>query len=264
MRLKYNYPTMGYSHLTLDVADDGIALITFNRPQKLNALNAATLAELDDALARCDSGDVRALILTGAGEKAFVAGADIGELPTDSPMALELAQRGQRVFRHLELMRKPSIAAVNGFALGGGLELAMACTMRVAAETAKLGQPEVKLGIICGYAGTQRLPRLVGRGKAMEMLLTGEPIDAAEAYRIGLVNHVVAADAVVSFSRELLHKVLANAALAIGMTMDAVDVGLSSGFEEGSRFEAAAFAVAAGTPEARARIRTFLEKRAAK
>lgn len=253
---------MAYSHLTLAVGADGIALATINRPEKLNALNAATFADLDQLLTDCAANpEVRALILTGAGEKAFVAGADIGELSNDPPLAVELARRGQRVMRRLELLGKPSLAAINGFALGGGLELAMACTLRVAADTARLGQPEVKLGIIPGYAGTQRLPRLVGRGKALEMLLTGEPVDASEAARIGLVNHVVPAAELLDFSRALLGRVLSSGAMALSLCMEAVDMGLNCGFEEGSRFEAAAFGLAAGTEECRSRIRAFLEKR---
>ena len=257
---------MAYSHITFALTDGGIALITVNRPEKLNALNAATMAELDDAFARCESDStVRALIVTGAGEKAFVAGADINELAALDPVqSIATSRSGQRTLRRLELMHKPSVAAVNGFALGGGLELAMACTMRVASPNARLGQPEVKLGLIAGYAGTQRLPRLVGEGKAMEVLLTGEPIDAAEAYRIGLVNHVVPQDKLLEFVRELLNKVLANAPVAVGLTMQAVDVGMSSGFEEGCRFEATAFGVAAGTEDRREGTRAFLEKRPAK
>jgi len=257
---------MAYSHITFALTDGGIALVTLNRPDKLNALNAATMAELDDVFARCESdGSVRALILTGAGEKAFVAGADINELAAADPVqSIATAQRGQRTLRRLELMPKPSVAAVNGFALGGGLELAMACTMRVASPNARMGQPEVKLGLIAGFAGTQRLPQLVGKGKAMELLLTGEPIDAAEAHRIGLVNHVVPQDKLLEFAKELLRKVLANAPVAVGLTMQAIDIGLSSGFEEGCRFEATAFGVAAGTEDRREGTRAFLEKRPAK
>lgn len=257
---------MAYSHIALDFGDDGVATVTVSRPEKLNALNAATMAELDDAFARCESdAAVRGLILTGAGEKAFVAGADINELAVLDPVqSIATAQRGQRTLRRLELMPKPSIAAVNGFALGGGLELAMACTMRVASPNARLGQPEVKLGLIAGFAATQRLPRLVGRGKAMEILLTGDPVDAAEAHRIGLVNHVVPQDQLLAFARDLLKKILANAPVAVGLTMQAIDVGLNSGFEEGSRFEATAFGVAAATADRREGTQAFLEKRPAK
>src|SRR5215475_3510921 len=184
---------MSYSHIVFEAEADGIAVVTVNRPAKLNALSGAVVEELGDAFGRvAGEKDLRAVILTGAGEKAFVAGADIQELATASPVDMQrTAVRGQRILRGLETMGKPSVAAVNGFALGGGLELAMACTVRFASENAKLGQPEVKLGIIPGYGGTQRLPRLVGRGVALEMLLDGDPITAADAHRIGLVNAVV-------------------------------------------------------------------------
>src|ERR1051325_421469 len=176
----------------------------------------------------------RAIILTGAGQKAFVAGADIRELKSLSAMgARDFALRGQRVFRMLETCGKPSVAAVNGFALGGGLELAMSCTVRVASENAKLGQPEVKLGIIPGDGGTQRLPRIVGRGRALELLLSGEPIPAAEAHRMGLVNAVVPQSELLSYSRAWLEKVLANGPLALALCMDAVDTGLDAGLEAG-------------------------------
>jgi Enoyl-CoA hydratase/carnithine racemase len=257
---------MSYSYILFDLAEDGIALLTFNRPEKLNALNGGLLTELDDALGRVEKEDsIRGLILTGAGEKAFVAGADIRELASASPVELHsLALRGQRIFRRLELLPKPSIAAINGFALGGGLEVAMSCTLRVASENAKLGQPEVKLGIIAGYGGTQRLPRLVGRGRALEMLLTGESVTAQEAYRIGLVNYVVPQAELIPFSRELMTKILANAPVALRLTMQSVDVGLNAGLDEGLRFEAAAFAVSAATADKEEGTRAFLEKRTAK
>ena len=191
-----------------------------------------------------------------------MAGADIQELAALSPLeAHEFARRGQQVFRMLETSHKPSVAAVNGFALGGGLELAMACTVRFAAENARMGQPEVKLGIIPGYGGTQRLPRLVGRGRALEMLLAGDPVTAAEAYRIGLVNAVVPQAELLNYSRAWLGKALANAPAALGLVMEAVDVGLNAGLEEGLRFEAAAFAVSAATDDGREGARAFLEKR---
>ena len=257
---------MSYKNIVFELAEDGIATLTMNRPAKRNALNADTISELDHSLQRVESdAAIRALLLTGAGDKAFVAGADISELADADPMlAGTLSLRGQRVFRRLELMPKPSVAAINGFALGGGLELAMACTMRVAASTAQLGQPEVKLGIIAGYGGTQRLARLAGPAKAMEWLLTGDLIDAAEAHRTGLVNHVVAPDELVEFSRALLRRVLANGPVAIGLTMQAVDVGLNSGLEEGLRFEATAFAAVAATEDRKEGTRAFLEKRAAR
>ena len=256
---------MPYSHILFQVEESGIALLTVNRPEKLNALSGAVIGELGDAFGRvANDPAIRAAILTGAGEKAFVAGADIGELAALSPYeARAFALRGQAVFRQLETCGKPSVAAVNGFALGGGLELAMACTVRFASEDARLGQPEVKLGIIPGYGGTQRLPRLVGRGRAMELLLAGDPIPAAEAYRIGLVNAVMPREELLDYCRGWLRKVLANGPLALGLVMDAVDTGLESGLEEGLRFEAAAFGVSAATEDSKEGTRAFLEKRRA-
>jgi len=255
---------MSYSHILFETAEDGIALFTVNRPQKLNALNRVVIAELDDAIGRvADDHSIRGLIVTGAGEKAFVAGADISEIAETPPvLAQEMSLRGQRVFRRLETIGKPSIAAINGWALGGGLELALSCTMRIAAPAAKLGQPEVKLGILAGYGGTQRLPRLVGRGRALELLLTGEPIDAAEAYRIGLVNHIVEGPQLIEFARNLLRKIFSNGPLAVALSMQAVDVGLNCGLEEGLRYEAAAFGVVSATEDRREGTRAFLEKRA--
>ena len=238
-------------------------MLTVNRPEKLNALNSETVLELADAVARAraDAG-VRALIVTGAGEKAFVAGADINQLALLSPIEAQgYAERGQRLFREIEMLPKPTLAAINGYALGGGLELAMACAVRVASENARLGQPEVKLGILPGYGGTQRLPRLVGRGRALEMLLSGEPVTAAEAHRIGLVNHVVPQAELMEFSRQWLRKALANAPLALGLTMQAVDVGMEAGLEQGLRFEAAAFGLTTATEDKREGTRAFLEKR---
>jgi enoyl-CoA hydratase len=254
---------MSYSHILFEVDAGGIALITVNRPEKLNALSGAVIADLHQAFERiAGERDIRAAILTGAGEKAFVAGADIQELAALSSLeAREFARCGQQVFRMLETSHKPSVAAVNGFALGGGLELAMACTVRFAAENARLGQPEVKLGIIPGYGGTQRLPRLVGRGRALEMLLAGDPVTAAEAWRIGLVNAVVPQAELLNYSRAWLGKALANAPAALGLVMEAVDVGLNAGIEEGLRFEATAFAVSAATDDGREGTRAFLEKR---
>jgi enoyl-CoA hydratase len=256
---------MPYSYLLTDVDDAGIALISINRPEKLNALSGAVVAELENAFADiARQSAIRALILTGSGEKAFVAGADINELSQLTAFeARQFALRGQRTFRMLETMVKPSVAAINGYALGGGLELAMACSVRFAAESAMMGQPEVKLGIIPGYGGTQRLPRLVGRGRALELLLSGETISAAEAHRIGLVNAVVPKPDLLSHSRAWLGKALANAPLALGLVMEAVDTGLNSGLEEGLRFEAAAFGVSAATEDRREGARAFLEKRRA-
>src|SRR5580765_1329140 len=254
---------MPYSDILFHVEESGIALLTVNRPEKLNALSGAVIAELADAFGRVASDPaIRAAILTGAGEKSFVAGADIRELAELSPYETRaFALRGQAAWRTLETAGKPTVAAINGFALGGGLELAMACTVRFASEKARLGQPEVKLGIIPGYGGTQRLPRLVGRGRALELLLSGEPVSAAEAHRIGLVNAVVPQAELLNHSRSWLQKVLANGPLALGLVMEAVDVGLDCGIDAGLRFEAAAFGASAATEDRREGTRAFLEKR---
>ncbi|MCU1236967.1 MAG: short chain enoyl-CoA hydratase [Candidatus Solibacter sp.] len=256
---------MPYSHILFDVSDAGIALITINRPDKLNALSGAVIGELEQAFAEVTrKPEVRAAILTGAGEKAFVAGADIKELEALTAYEIRtLALRGQGIFRAIETCGKPSVAAINGFALGGGLELAMACTVRFASENAKVGQPEVKLGLTPGYGGTQRLPRLIGRGRALELLLAGDPIPAAEAYRIGLVNAVMPQSELLDYSRTWLAKVLANGPVALALVMEAVDTGLSCGLEEGLRFEAAAFGLTAATEDRREGTRAFLEKRRA-
>ena len=253
---------MPYELVTFDVAHR-IATITVNRPEKLNALNAATIAELDRAIDEARArDDVAAVILTGAG-RAFAAGADITEIVASNPVeARELALRGQRMMRKFETSPKPTVAAVNGFALGGGCELAMACHIRVAAEGAKFGQPEVKLGIVPGYGGTQRLPRLVGKGRALQLLLSAEMIDAAEAYRIGLVNQVVPAGEAVAAARALLAPVLANGALAVALCLEAVDRGLDMGLDDGLAFEAGAFGLLAATADMREGMTAFLEKRA--
>src|SRR5438270_7834912 len=254
-----------YSHILFEADESGIAQITVNRPDKLNALSGALVVELRNAFERvANDAEIRAAIVTGAGEKAFVAGADINELAVLSPFqAREYAIRGQQTFRLLETSAKPWVAAVNGFALGGGLELAMACTVRFASDNARLGQPEVKLGIIPGYGGTQRLPRLVGRGRALELLLSGDPISAAEAHRIGLVNALVPQTDLLAYSKAWLAKVLANGPLALDLVMEAVDAGLNGGIEEGLRFEASAFGLVAGTQDRVEGTRAFLEKRKA-
>ena len=255
---------MSFANITFE-ASDGVGLLTVNRPDKLNALNAKTVGELDEVVARvAEDSSIRALIVTGAGEKAFVAGADINELAVATPLEAEsLARRAQRVFRRLETMRKISVAAVNGFALGGGLELAMACTVRFASPNARLGQPEVKLGIVPGYGGTQRLPRLVGRGRALEMLLGGEPVDAQRAFEMGLVNQIFPREELVARSRAWLEKALANAPVALALVMEAVDVGLDAGLEQGLRFEAVAFGLACATEDRNEGTQAFLEKRKA-
>jgi enoyl-CoA hydratase len=254
---------MSYNLIVFEASEDGAAVVTVNRPEKLNALSAALLGELDDAFRRVESdAGVRGLIVTGAGEKAFVAGADVGEIPVgDAAAAREMSLRGQAVFGRLERMGKPSVAVINGYALGGGLELALCCSMRVASENAKLGFPEIGLGIMPGYGGTQRLARLVGRGCALEMLLTGEPIGAAEAERIGLVNHVVPRAGLLDFSRGLLRRIFGNAPLAASSILEAVDKGSNRSLEEGLRVEAAAFGALAATEDAVEGTRAFIEKR---
>jgi enoyl-CoA hydratase len=255
---------VSFEHILFAVDEAGIALVTINRPEKRNALSRAVVKELGaafDCVAE-DSG-VRAAIVTGAGDVAFAAGADIGELARLSSVEMrQYSLDGQRVFRRLETAGKPSVAAVNGFALGGGLELALAATVRVAAENARLGQPEVKLGLIPGFGGTQRLPRLAGRGRALWMLASGEPIDAAEAWRIGLVNAVVPQAELLGVARAWLGKVLQNGPLAVRMAMEAVDMGLNGGTEEGLQLEAALFGSIAASEDCREGIGAFLEKRA--
>lgn len=254
---------MSFDNILWELDSAGIAWIRVNRPAKLNALSCAVIGELEQAFSEAASeAAVRALVITGVGDKAFVAGADISELASLSPGQMrQVALRGQRVFRMLETMGKPSVAAVNGYALGGGLELAMAATVRFAAENARLGQPEAKLGLTPGYGGTQRLPRLVGRGRALELLLSAEPVTAAEAHRIGLVNAVVPQAELVAASRAWLEKVLRHAPVAISLIMEAVDTGLDCGLEPGLRAEAAAFGLSAATQDFREGTRAFLEKR---
>ena len=252
---------MAYALLTFAVADR-IATITLNRPDKLNALNDALIAELDvaiDEAGRRD--DVGAVLLTGAG-RAFVAGADIGELAGQSAMEGKArAERGQRTFRKFEISRKPTLAAVNGFALGGGCELAMACHIRLASDRAKFGQPEVKLGIVPGYGGTQRLPRLVGKGRALELLLTGEMIDAAEAYRIGLVNRVLAGDGLLDGARAMLTGILAQGPLALAQCIEAVDRGLDMSLDDAIALEASYFGLLSASADTAEGMRAFLAKR---
>jgi enoyl-CoA hydratase len=252
-----------YELLTYGVTDR-IATITINRPDKLNALNDATMVELGRAVdAVRSSADVGAAIITGAG-RAFVAGADIAELRAKSaPEAYALARRGQDVFRRIETSPKPIAAAVNGFALGGGCELAMACHIRIASDAAKFGQPEVKLGVIPGYGGTQRLPRLVGRGRALQLLLTGEMIDAAEAHRLGLVNRVVGSgESLLDVTRAILRQMLANGPLALAHCIDAVNRGADIPMDEALALEAAAFGLLASTDDMKEGTSAFLEKRA--
>jgi enoyl-CoA hydratase len=245
--------------------DGASAIVTINRPKVLNALNAAALEDLRRAALELQGDEtVRAVVLTGAGEKAFVAGADINELAIMTPAgAREHARRGQQVFDLIERMGKPVIAAINGFALGGGCELAMACTIRLAADTATLGQPEINLGLIPGYAGTQRLARLVGKGRALELLLSGDRIPAQEAHRIGLVNRVVPAGALMAEARKLAAALAAKAPVAARYVLDAVHDGLEMPFAEAQALEAALFGLAASTDDMREGTKAFLEKRAA-
>ena len=256
---------MSYQNLLVE-SRDGVAFVTINRPDKLNALNDATVAEIDAAFAAIAADPAtRGVVLTGAGEKAFVAGADIAELATQSPVdGKERSIRGQRVLDRIERLGKPVIAAVNGFALGGGCELAMACHVRIASENAKLGTPEVKLGIMCGYAGTQRLPRLVGKGRALEMLLTGEIVDAAEALRIGLVNRVVPREKLLAEAEGLMRKMLANGPVSLRFTLEAVNDGLETGFDEAERQEATLFGLICTTEDMKEGTKAFLDKRPAR
>ena len=254
---------MVYQSVTL-ATDGEIATLTVNRPDKLNALNAATMAELGTAIDEVRSrDDISGLIVTGAG-RAFIAGADISELATETAVsARALAIEGQRIFRRFETSRKPVVAAVNGFALGGGCELALACHIRIASEQARFGQPEVKLGICPGYGGTQRLARLVGKGRALQLLLTGETIDAAEAYRIGLVNRVVAAEALIRSATGMLRQILANGPLAVAACIEAIDLGIDMPLEGGLALEASHFGLLAATDDMREGTKAFLEKRPA-
>ena len=245
---------------------DGIGYCTINRPKVLNALNAKTVFELMAVFSKVkNESKVSGVILTGEGEKAFVAGADIGELAQQKPISgKEFALRGQHVFDFIENLGKPVIAAVNGYALGGGCELAMSCNIRIASESAKFGQPEVNLGIIPGYGGTQRLPRLVGIGRAMELILSGEVIDAREAYRIGLVNKVVPAKELVPAAREILQKIMSKGPVAVRLAMEAINHGMRMPLSEGLLLEADLFGLACATEDMHEGTKAFIEKRKAK
>ena len=243
--------------------EGAVALLTLNRPQSLNALNAPLLDELRQAILQIrEDSSLRAVIITGAGSRAFAAGADLKELSVLSPMAMQAyAQTGQRVFDLVEHLGKPVVAAVNGFALGGGCELAMACTLRVAADTARFGQPEVNLGLMPGFAGTQRLPRLIGQGRALDLLLTGRQIDAAEALRIGLVERVVPAADVMTAARTIADEFAAKPPLAVRSILEAVQRGSETTFEAGQALEASLFGLVASTADMREGTAAFLEKR---
>src|SRR5262250_2976103 len=244
---------------------NSIAYVTVNRPKVLNALNMATMEELRAAFTDIENdAAVRVAILTGSGEKAFVAGADIAELAKhDAVSGKEYTHRGQSVLNLIENLGKPVIACINGFALGGGCELAMACTIRLASEGAKIGQPEVKLGIIPGYGGTQRLPRLVGKGIALQLLLTGEMISAQEAHRIGLVNEITAAADLIPRAEAIAQKIIANGPLAVQYTMEAVNRGGEGTLPEGLYIEAVLFGMACATEDEKEGTSAFLEKRPA-
>jgi enoyl-CoA hydratase len=255
---------MSYEFLELSI-DDGVATLTVNRPDKLNALNAATIRELADAARRLrDDEDVRGVIVTGAGPKSFVAGADIAELSTMGPVSgIAVSREGQDAFRALETLPKPVLGAINGFALGGGLELALACHLRVASSKARFGLPEVRLGIIPGYGGTVRLQRLVGRGRALEMILTGEMIDAAEAHRIGLVNRVAEPDELAGVAQALMRTIIANGPIALRLALEAVDRAAATTIEDALLVESHLFGLLASTDDMREGMQAFLERRPA-
>jgi enoyl-CoA hydratase len=244
---------------------DGVAYVTINRPKAMNALNQATIAEIHAAFNEAGAdGDVLGVILTGAGEKAFVAGADISEIAKlDEAGGVEFAKAGHAAFSAVESLGKPVIAAVNGFALGGGCELAMACTLRIASSNAKFGQPEVNLGVIPGFAGTQRLPRLVGKGFALELIMTGNLVGAEEAQRIGLVNKVVEPGQAVSEAEGLMKSILSKGPIAVRLAMDAVYRGMDKTFAEGCDLEAELFGAVCGTEDMKEGTGAFLEKRKA-
>jgi len=255
---------MSYENILLE-KKNSIAYVTINRPKVLNALNFAVMEELRAAFHEIKKdASVRVVILSGAGEKSFVAGADIAELSKhDAVKGKEFTHRGQSVLNLIENLGKPVIACINGFALGGGCELALACTIRLASENAKLGQPEVKLGIIPGYGGSQRLPRLVGKGLAMQLVLSGEMISAQEAYRIGLVNEVTAPAELIPRAEAIAQKIIANAPLAVQYAMEAVNKGMEMPLAEGLYLEATLFAVCCTTEDKKEGTTAFLEKRQA-
>ena len=243
---------------------DGLAYVTVNRPRVLNALNTPTWKDLRKAFEDArDDGAIRGVILTGAGDKAFIAGADISELAHVSAVDAEASSRfGQQVLDLIESLGKPVIAAINGFALGGGCETAMACTIRIAVETAKFGQPEVTLGLVPGGGGTQRLPRLVGKGRALQLILSGEMISAQEAWRIGLVNEVVPAAALITRAEAILRKIASNAPMAVKFALEAANKGVETSQSEGLLLEASYFGLCAATEDKKEGTTAFLEKRA--
>ncbi len=253
---------MSYKNILVEKRD-GIAVITINRPQVLNALSVETIDELRRAALEVkDDEEVKGVIITGSGEKAFVAGADISELQElDHDGAKSYSLRGHEALTLFERMHKPVLAAVNGFALGGGCELAMACHVRIASENAKFGQPEVGLGVIPGFGGTQRLARLVGKGRAMQICLTGEIIDAQEAYRIGLVNKVVPADGLMTEAERLVRTIMKHGPKAVELTIEAINRGIEKDLDTGLELEANLFGLAADTEDWKEGTSAFLEKR---
>ena len=255
---------MSFDNLLLE-RDGAVAVITISRPQVLNALNSPTVDELRHAILELKhDASIRAAIITGAGDKAFVAGADINELVAQPPVqGKEHALRGQHVFDLIENMGKPVIAAINGYALGGGCELAMSCTLRIAADTARLGLPEINLGILPGYGGTQRLPRLVGKARALDLILTGRHIPASEALEIGLVNRVVPAADLMTSARTLAAELAAKAPIAVQYVIEAVNRGLEVSFDKAQFLEATLFGLATSTDDMREGTTAFLEKRKA-
>jgi enoyl-CoA hydratase len=253
----------GFANLRFEHSD-GIATVVINRPERLNALDGGTLAELADAVDLvATTNEIRGAILTGEG-RAFVAGADIAEFARLTPLEMaDLSRRAQALFGRIESSRKPFIAAVNGFALGGGGELALACHLRVASTGARFGVPEVKLGTICGYGGTVRLPRIVGKGRALELILTGAPIDATEAHRIGLANRLAEPENLLEVSRALLASILANGPVALGCAIESVNRGLETEMDDALALEASLFGLLAATDDLREGTAAFLEKRPA-
>ena len=255
---------MNYKNLIYET-DGQIAICTFNRPKALNALNTETMDELAHVISTFkDDNGLKVLILTGSGDRSFIAGADIKGMVGRAPISARwFSEHGSKILREMETIGKPSIAAVNGFALGGGCEVAMACSIRIASTNALFGQPEINLGIIPGYGGTQRLPRLVGAGRALEILMTGDPVNAAEAHRIGLVNKVCEPDALMDEARALAQKLASKSKPAIELILGAVHGGLESGLEAGLTLETEKFALVNSTEDSQEGLQAFIEKRSA-
>jgi enoyl-CoA hydratase len=256
---------MNFTNLLIDI-EEHIALVTINRPAALNALNEEVLEELAAAFASLEKNEsVACIILTGSGPKSFVAGADIAAMrPLDAVAAAHFARRGHAVLNKIENFPKPVIAAVNGFALGGGCELAMACDIRIGAENARFGQPEVNLGVIPGFGGTLRLARLIGKGRAKELIFTGDIVDAAEAYRIGLVNKVVPADELLTAARSMAAKITSKGPVAVRFAKESIDNGLEMDLDRAARFESDLFGLCFATADQKEGMQAFLDKRAAK